>query len=449
MEKFINKINIKKILIIYLLAQPIIDIITSLCVRHVSENLTLGIFVRTLFMIFIVIYSLIVSNKKDRIKSLIYYILLGIYTLIYLFVCYNQNGMAMILTQIKGLIKTLYLPLVLVALLNISKEKDIKIENKYFIWTLLGYTVTMFVARIFGIAYPSYVTGLNLGTVGLFYAANEIGAILGILAPLLFIELFKKIKVINIISAILITFAVLEIGTKVPFISLMALVCIVILIYSIKLFKKENVKEIISKMGIATIYLLVIILLMGYMPIGKNMDINVIETISEKIFNDNENIKNDTNNNKNNNKNKDNTMTETLSGRDTNLTNNLERYKNSSILEKIFGNGYLTTIEGEVQENKTVEMDIFDIIFSLGIIGAILVFLPVIYMIIIIIINIFKNIKKVIFNEEIILLCYSIAIAYGISLLAGHVLVAPAVAIFIILNFVAINDKLKKVNTEE
>jgi hypothetical protein len=393
-------------------------------------------------MIFITIYSFIIINKKEKIKSLIYYILVGIYALVYLFVCYKQNGTAMILTQIKGLIKTLYLPIVLVAFFNISREKDIKIENKYFVWTLLVYTVTIFLARILGIAYPSYEVGYKEGTEGLFFAANEIGAILGILAPLLFIEFFKENKWINIISILLLVFSILEIGTKVPFLAVGGLVIVFILICLIKLLNKENIRINVAKIGITVISLLIFILVMGYMPLGKNLDINVIKTISTKISNQNKenNVIDSTTQN-------DDEKIEiniTVSGRDLFFANNLERYKNSSLLEKIFGNGYLTITDEEVQENKLVEMDIFDIAFSHGIIGTILIFLPFIYMLVTIIINIFKKIKKVILSETIILLCYSIAIAYGISLLAGHVLVAPAVAIFIIYNFISLDKELKE-----
>lgn len=443
MENIIKKININKILIIYLILQPGIDIITSLCVRNISASLTLGVFVRTFFMIFIVLYSLAVINKKDRIKSLIYYICLGIYTIVYLITCYNQNGITMILTQIKGIIKNLYLPVVLVALIYITKEKNIKIENKYFVWTLLGYTVTMFITKVFGLAYVSYVTGINEGTVGLFYAANEIGAILGILAPLLFIQVFKELKWGNCICIILLIFAVLEIGTKVPFLSMIGLVIVFIIICLLKIFNRENRKENLTKIIVTIISSVIVILVMGYMPLGKNLGVNVLKTISNQFFNKNINGNIDSGSLK---KDDEINVNITVSGRDVLLANNLERYKNSTLVEKIFGNGYLTTVEGDVQENKTVEMDIFDILFSHGIIGIILIFLPAAYMIATIFINIIKNFKKVIFNEDIVLLCYSIAIAYGISLLAGHVLVAPAVAIFIIYNFVNINDRLKEIN---
>ena len=67
MEK-IKQLNIQKLFIVFIVIQPIIDIITSVLVRHVSNVLTLGIFIRTIFMIAIVLYSFIISDKKYRIK---------------------------------------------------------------------------------------------------------------------------------------------------------------------------------------------------------------------------------------------------------------------------------------------------------------------------------------------------------------------------------------------
>ena len=71
MKLKLGKIDMKEIIIVYILLQPIIDVITSFLVRSVSEVLTLGIIVRTLFMIFVAIYSLIISEKKYKIKLLI------------------------------------------------------------------------------------------------------------------------------------------------------------------------------------------------------------------------------------------------------------------------------------------------------------------------------------------------------------------------------------------
>ena len=72
-SRFFNKINFQNIFIVYILLQPIIDIITSLCIRNISETLSLGIVIRVFFMLFVMIYSIIKVPKKDKIKLIIYY----------------------------------------------------------------------------------------------------------------------------------------------------------------------------------------------------------------------------------------------------------------------------------------------------------------------------------------------------------------------------------------
>ena len=131
MKSLLNKINIKKILIIYIILQPIIDVITSLLVRNVSEVLTLGVIVRTLFMVGIAIYSLFICDKKYRTKMIIYYTILAIYIISFIVNMFLNYGASGMITQIKGLVKTFYLPIILVALIPILKDKNNRIDNKY------------------------------------------------------------------------------------------------------------------------------------------------------------------------------------------------------------------------------------------------------------------------------------------------------------------------------
>ena len=70
----LKKINMNRICIIFILIQPIIDMITSILVRNVSSVFTIGIFIRAIFMVFVVLYSLIISNSNDRKKIFIYYV---------------------------------------------------------------------------------------------------------------------------------------------------------------------------------------------------------------------------------------------------------------------------------------------------------------------------------------------------------------------------------------
>lgn len=196
-ELIMKKNSLEKILGFYIVVQFLIDVATAFCVNHISESLSIGIFVRTIFMIVIVLYSLVKSDKKDRIKMIIYYGVLGAYMLAFLAISYKVHGTSFIMSQIKGLIKTFYLPIILVAFMSLFKNENIHIKSSIFVYALMGYIAIISICKFLGISYLSYPIGNGEGTMGLFYAANEIGVIIAMLAPFLAYELLtKKLKLL-------------------------------------------------------------------------------------------------------------------------------------------------------------------------------------------------------------------------------------------------------------
>ena len=136
----------------------------------------------------------------------------------------------------------------------------------------MGYTAIISICKFLGISYLSYPIGNGEGTMGLFYAANEIGVIIAMLAPFLAYELLnKKAKIINIIALVLFLYASLEIGTKVPILSFILLSIVSIYICIVKLVQKEEVKRNIKNMIAVVIVILVFIFAIPYMPIGTNL----------------------------------------------------------------------------------------------------------------------------------------------------------------------------------
>ena len=130
----IKNVNIKRICIVFILIQPILDIVTSILVRHINNIFTIGIFIRSIFMIFVAIYGILISAPKERKKILIYYGVLALYLVIFIATMYITNGKNMIFTQIKGAIKCFYLPIILVALFTIFTKKNIKINSNIYIY---------------------------------------------------------------------------------------------------------------------------------------------------------------------------------------------------------------------------------------------------------------------------------------------------------------------------
>ncbi len=461
--KAINKhklsFDFSTLLYIYICVQPVIDLITSLYARNTDGDFSLGMLIRTLLMISFALYAFIISSRKHKFIELLIYGLIGLYALIFLYVQYNSTGLTYFTTHLNGLIKTFYFPVILISLYFINLKNKISINKRAFVISLTGYTLVIFLARILGIAYNSYITGLSLGTVGLYYAANEIGITITILASFLFYKVlkadnkFSRKNIYTLVALILYIYAALELGTKVPFLGLCSLLTIYLItsiIYRVKTKeKKYNFK-------IASFFIIVISigLLIGFTPIGKNLNItpfediytpkkdfsgvistpvislsnDEIETTSPDVVVPDDYVPS--------------TLTSNiLSGRDWLLEVNKQKYENSDNIQKLFGIGYVD--KETISPLKLVEMDYFDILFCQGIIGFIIYFAPLIFILIVIIKDIIKNIK-ILLDAKVLFLGFSVGIALVSALVAGHVLSAPAVSTYLAFIIILLYNRLKK-----
>ena len=432
-KKILSKITFENILILYIVLQPIIDIITSLCVRNINENLTLGIFVRTIFMIFIAIYTLIKTDKKNRWKILIYYSLIAIYCIAFIVNSYSKYGLSLIFTQIKGLVKTFYFPILLASLLVLFKENKYSSKHKYLNISLAIYVLTILICKIFSIGYPTYPLKDNVGTIGLFYAGNETSAIIALLSPICFATFVsKKFNIFNAILCAITVFAMLEVGTKVACVSTIALLALAIIISLIKLIRKEQsgfYKQFITLLLIV----LLTFLFIGNTNGGKNLKINPI-VFKEKIKTEStQDSKKEESTKKKPSTSKPKTTT-LLSGRNNFFKNTLKIYNTSPVLDKSLGIGYISPKKDVLQENKLVEIDYFDIFFCHGIIGTVIYVIPLVILIFVCLKRFFVKFLINIRNYTLIFMIYSILLGFGIALTAGHVFTAPAVSMFLILS---------------
>ena len=433
MKKYINKL-----ITIFIVGQFIIDLFTSVAVTNNWGNVTIGIILKTIVAIFLVIYAFICADKKAKKKQILYYSLLAVYAVAFCGFNIYKQGIGTLFIQVKSLIKTFYFPLVLISLISLERSHKLDIKEDILIYSLLGYATIILVAKISGTAYWSYPYKNNLGTVGWFYSANEIGNIISMLFPILIIYILKEKW--NILFAICLgisIFSMLEIGTKVPFFSLILIAGLTGLICLIKREKKYY-KILIGEIIISVI----IILTLGSTPIGKNIKsnygINIPDFIAMiKKENHTENPK-PTGNQP--------ISTEVvLSNRTQFLNTNFEQYKESGIINKVIGLGYVKDNE----QIKTIEMDYFDILFLNGIMGFVLYFMPFLVLIIeyIKIIKIYK-IKQII-NTKIIILLFDFGLIMGTSFFTGHVLTAPSVTTYLAMIVLQLDKEINEKNERE
>ena len=399
---FIEK-NIVKVIVIFLFAGPFLDLVTSILINFLDINLTIGIMIRGLFLAFILYYSIFITKSKNK-KQI--NIIIGI-VLTYMLIhsTYTFLNKELFMTEAQNIIRIFYFPLLMLGLFNVFTDKREEVNySKYFFYIFMTYLLLVLIPNVFNIGLDSYEIA-KVGSIGLFNSANEVGAILAILLPFTIHEL---LKLKNIILKILIIFSIgyvfLTIGTKAPLIALVLVIMFFIIKYIIECIKKKETKKIaiISTLFVVAITASVLIFpkTSFYQNIRIHLDYLEIDNISEVItdFHVIDHF----------------IFSERLSFLEAEMNN----YKEANAIEKFIGIGSATNTE-----RKNVEIDIFDIFFSIGIIGLIVYIIPIGYA--------FKkttNTKKV----DSIWLCSFILIIL-FAMLTGHILVKPSVSIFAVI----------------
>lgn len=398
MEKFIKN-NINKIISIFILISPILDLLTGVCIHTLKINFTIGIIVRVLFLLFTCIITIFIFKKK---KLIIPYLIIGLYFVLYIIgmIIYKNDGLFF---EIQNLVKVFYFPIIFLSLYSI-KDK-VNIDNKVLIKTLFLYLILILIPTVFGIGYKTYEI-TKAGTLGFFNSANEISGIISILTPIMFIMFKDKNSIIlKIILGIVYLVVILMMGTKTPLLSLCFTIGVFIAYLVIESIKKKKYKPIIITISVLIIGVFGLILVLPKTNFYKNIEThldflevdNVMDVFKKKELIDHF----------------------IFSQRLTFLEKENKLYKESNLYLKTFGIGYLDNGE----ETKMIEMDYFDIFYHHGIVGFLVYFSIIIYLL--------K--KKIKFNKtfEGYMLKTSFFLIVLLSFFTGHIITAPAVSIIV------------------
>ena len=413
MHNFIKN-NFNKILIIFILLQPILDLITGLSVHALDLNITIGIVIRMLFLLFLMFTTTFIYKKK---LSLYTYIAVTVYSLLYLIgIIIYKDGV--VFYELQGLLKTIYFPLVLVSLYDLKDEYRV---SKMTLFTVLfTYLVLILIPNVLGLGFESYKITKS-GSLGFFNAANEISGIISLLTPVMFIILKElKNKIIKVLFAVIYLVVILTIGTKTPLLTLLLTIVFSYLYYIIYCVKKKLYKPIIATGSIILIGCASLLLIIPKTNFYKNIKVhldylevdNILDVFKEKELVDHF----------------------IFSQRLTFLEHKAYDYTNSSTYEKLFGIGYTENQE----KTKLIEMDYFDIYYSHGLIGFILltgIYFYILYKVI-------MNIKPI--NYENYMIRFSTFLILVLSLFTGHIITAPAVSIIAVLIILDNHKRTKK-----
>lgn len=408
MSSFIKK-NISIICMLFLMSAPLIDFITGLSIHVFNINLTLGLIVRMIFLLFIFYISTYIYNKKN---NLILFVVFIVYLLFFTLGLFLFKDNVNYFREIQNTVRLFYFPLLLTFLFSIRKE--IKITNLSLVLTLTFYLVFIFIPLILGIGFESYAITKE-GTLGFYNSANEISAIIAIITPILFI-IFYESK--NIIFKLFITFiyltVILSVGTKTPLLSLIISLFVVFIYILYKSYKDKKYNIITTFSAIVISLIAVIIIIAPQTSFYKNIEVHLdylkVDSIYD-VFKDERLV--------------DHFI---FSQRLTFLDNKEKLYDKANPYQKLFGLGYY---KDNGKELKNIEMDYFDVYYNQGLIGFIIFFTPYLYVLTALI----KEKKELSFTT--LMLYLSLFLIIILSLFTGHIITAPAVSslvVFIILS---------------
>lgn len=415
MKKYIEK-NINLILSVFILIQPILDLITGISLHMFKTGFTLGIVIRMLFLLLMVYITVFVYEKK---KVLYYYGIVFIYFILYVVDIYLFKNNQNILGEIQGFLRTFYFPLLLISLYQI-KDK-IRISNMLLFTTLTTYLILIFIPLLTNMGYKTYEITKS-GTLGFFNSANEISGIISILTPIIFLMFNTKRKfILKLIFCIIYVTVILMIGTKTPLLTLI-ITCLVALIYlirkSLKLKKYNIITLLIITMIIGTSSIIMVIpktnfykniqVHLNYLKVDNILDIFKDEKLVDHFI---------------------------FSQRLTFMKKTDKIYKKSNSYQKLVGIGY---INSNNKKNKQIEMDYFDIYYNHGIIGFIIFFSCYLY----VLVNIFRN--KIQLNYDNLMKYLSLILIIILSLFTGHIITAPSVSIIVSILLINLLPKSKK-----
>lgn len=412
-----QKLSKEKIFYIWLLLQPIIDLIVSLTIRNSDSSITIGIILRGLFLLTLLLVTIFSKKTKNKKNIYAYFIMLFIYFILYMLIRINENSfsLGLIVNEVKYIFKYFYYPIVLLTMYQLKDyfELDNDKLKKILVINLFIITFSIILSYLTNSAYSSYGNG-NSGIVGWFYSANEIGAILVILYPYTFLIKNNKQVIFNTIVMLLTIISSIYMGTKTTYFGI--ILSLVFYVIYILLFKIKDSVKVKYKVSYITLSVILLVTLSFISPMFKNIE----NTTNEYKDNDNVIV--------------DNVI---FSSRLNFLKIDSKIYKESNIVDKFFGIGLTGDDKGDYPFEKRSELDFCDLFLRYGILGFILYMLPIVILLI--------KMIKICFIEKLknidnILPLYSIFIGSVISAFAGHVISSPAVSIYLVMSsFIILN----------
>ena len=402
MKKIINN---DKFLKIFLFMQPFLDVLAAVLIYNNVDNFVTSL-IRLVFMGLMALY-LYFGEYENKKKTLIYVSTLIITIIIHTLIMIFDKDMSVFMYEFKNTISTYYFVFLLISLGVIYKDNKISKKELMYLWII--YVLLTFIPNVLGIGFKSY-SHSKTGMTGWFYSANVVGSILVIILPIILSEIKKLPKLLIVILGAMALYSIFSLGTKTPVLGLVIILFVNLLYYIYKLFKSKKKKSIIIIFSSLILLCGVSVYVIPKTSFYENLKIhyNFLKKNDVKVFS------------------KEFLDHFVFSQRLSMEERTRHNYNISPIQEKVFGIGYIENYSTDSVNLKIVEMDYFDIFYREGIVGFILFFIPVIYMIVMF----FKNNS---INFISVNMFISILLIMLLALFQGHIFITPAISIFVAL----------------
>lgn len=404
---------------LFILAGPIIDLLTAASMKFLKINITFGMVFRFVFMLYMLYYLFFKSKSKYKSFSIIFVMFNVIYILLHTIHMFYLKGSPVIFSEITNVIKKFYFPFVLLSSLNyIDENKNLKL-TKNFNYVLLFYALSILVTILLDVSFSTYST-YKIGYKGWFYSPNEIGAIIAILLPFWLFDMIKNIKNCkNKISFLIIIFVILMMGTKVPFLALViSLISYLILYLIYGIVKFENFKVFKHDLIIPVIFPIILMLIVSLLMFNFSpLKTNILKHKSNLMQNKNSLSEEDY-------------VNLIFSSREKYNRQVYSKFKLASLSEKLYGLGHFNLTDGGQKINNVIEIDYLDIFYIFGIIGFIVYFSPILVLLFISGFCILKKLRKILLDDLNFAYVISVLLIIGVAFFAGRTIVAPSVSFY-------------------
>lgn len=404
--------RIEHLFVYFILLQPVLDISAyfDLLISDLFRLLAMG-----LGAVYIVLHP-----KAKKKKTLLYFIVLIVFIVLHLSINVWVKAPFHSQTELTYTIKTAFFPemVIVYALVTLSfcRQRNEQTSILRFIPINIGFiSAIMLLATLTDSGNRTYGALAKAGHSGWFFSGNELSAIMAMGFPIIVLSLLtvnslaKKCIILPLVGIVI--WSMLTIGTKVSFGAV--LISLVTAVFASSINAMRNKKNRFD-LTLVSLLFIITILVMPETPIGNNLNVLLIphEDESTGEVEQDDVIK---------------TKPQLLSGRRAFLEQLNEQYRRAPFIQKMFGMGYGGNF---VDEPKLVEMDAIDLFFNFGLIGIIILLLPVLYIGYRIIANIIYT-RLTAVDQPLLFTGLSVGLGFGTAFVAGHVVSAPAASIYL------------------